>query len=42
VAFWHRWENEHPKQFQPEELPHQQSAQLPEEQVLPPRPAERS
>ena len=42
VAFWHRWENEHPKQFPPEELPPQQSAQLPGQQVLPFRPDERS
>ncbi len=42
VAFWHRWENEHPKQFPPEELPSQQSVVLPGQQVLPPRPAERS
>ena len=42
VAFWHRWENEHPKQFPPEKLPSQQSVVLPGQQVLPPRPAERS
>jgi predicted PurR-regulated permease PerM len=42
VAFWHRWENDHPKQFPPEELPSQQSVVLPGQQVLPPRPAERS
>ena len=42
MAFWHRWENEHPKQFPPEELPHQQSSLLSGQQVLPPRPAERS
>lgn len=29
VAFWHRWENAHPKQFPPEELPPQQSAPSP-------------
>jgi predicted PurR-regulated permease PerM len=35
VAFWHRWENEHPKQFPPEELPPQQSVVLPEQRVAP-------
>jgi predicted PurR-regulated permease PerM len=33
VAIWHRWENEHPEQFPPEELPLQQSAPLPRQQV---------
>jgi len=42
VAFWHRWEHEHPKQFPPEEMPLQQSAPLPGQQVLPFRPDERS
>jgi predicted PurR-regulated permease PerM len=28
VAWWHRWENEHPKQFPPEEMSHQQSSLL--------------
>ncbi len=35
VALWHRWENEHPKQFPPEELPPQQSVVLPEQRVAP-------
>jgi predicted PurR-regulated permease PerM len=30
VALWHRWQDEHPDQFPPEELSHQQSALLPE------------
>jgi predicted PurR-regulated permease PerM len=42
VALWHRWEHKHPEQFPPEELPPQQSAPLPEQQVLPFRPDERS
>lgn len=42
MAFWHRWENEHPKQFPPDELSHQQSALMSGQQVLPPRPAEQS
>ena len=42
VAFWQRWENEHPKQFPPEELSHQQSSLLSGEQVVPTRTAERS
>ncbi len=42
VALWHRWENEHPKQFPPEEPPDQQPAPLPEQKGLPFRPAERS
>jgi predicted PurR-regulated permease PerM len=29
VAIWHRWKNEHPEQFPPEELPLQQSAPFP-------------
>ena len=35
VATWHRWEHGHPEKFPPEELPHQQSALLPGEQVAP-------
>ncbi len=35
VAIWHRWKDEHPEQFPPEELPPQQSALLPEQQVAP-------
>ena len=35
VALWHRWKDEHPEQFPPEELPLQQSALLPEQQVAP-------
>lgn len=35
VALWHRWKDEHPDQFPPEELSSQQSALLPEEQVVP-------
>ncbi len=35
VAFWHRWENEHPKQFPPEEMPLQPSGPLPGQQVAP-------
>jgi len=31
VALWHRWKDEHPDQFPPEELPLQQSASLPEQ-----------
>ena len=42
VALWHRWKQEHPEQFPPEESPLQPSAQLPEQQVLPFRPDERS
>src|SRR5207245_2390456 len=42
VALWHRWKQEHPEQFPPEEPPLQPSAQLPEQQVLPFRAAERS
>src|SRR6266699_3814944 len=33
VALWHRWENEHPEQFPPEESPLQPSAPLPGQQV---------
>jgi predicted PurR-regulated permease PerM len=33
VAIWHRWENKHPEQFPPEELPDQQSALLPGQKV---------
>ena len=35
VAIWHRWKDEHPEQFPPEELSPQQSARLPEQQVAP-------
>ena len=35
MAFWHRWESEHPKQFPPEEVPPQQSALLPGQIVTP-------
>src|SRR5258708_35848934 len=35
VALWHRWKDEHPKQFPPEELPPQQSALLPGQQIDP-------
>jgi predicted PurR-regulated permease PerM len=35
VAFWHRWEQQHPKRFPPEEVPLQQAAPLPEQKVLP-------
>jgi predicted PurR-regulated permease PerM len=35
VALWRRWKVEHPEQFPPEELPLQQSALLPEQQVAP-------
>ena len=41
VALWRRWKQEHPEQFPPEP-PLQPSAQLPEQQVLPFRAAERS
>ncbi len=33
VALWHRWKDEHPEQFPPEELPLQQSAPLPRQQA---------
>jgi len=42
VAIWHRWKNEHPEQFPPEESPLQPSAPLPGQPVLPSRPDERS
>jgi predicted PurR-regulated permease PerM len=42
VAIWHRWKNEHPEQFPPEEVPLQPAAPLPEQPLLPFRPAERS
>src|SRR6266699_1424922 len=35
VALWHRWKDEHPEQFPPEELPLQQSAPLPGQQAAP-------
>jgi predicted PurR-regulated permease PerM len=35
VALWRRWKDEHPDQFPPEEVPLQQSALLPEQQVDP-------
>jgi predicted PurR-regulated permease PerM len=35
VAFWHRWEHEHPKQFPPEEVPPQQADLSPGQQVAP-------
>src|SRR5258708_3653127 len=35
VALWHRWKDEHPDQFPPEELPLRQSAVLPEQQGTP-------
>src|SRR6266566_2392579 len=35
VAIWHRWKNQHPEQFPPEELPLQQSAPLPGQQAAP-------
>jgi predicted PurR-regulated permease PerM len=35
VAFWHRWEHEHPKQFPPEEMPLQPSGPLPGQQGAP-------
>ncbi|HEX6554360.1 MAG TPA: AI-2E family transporter [Ktedonobacteraceae bacterium] len=35
VALWHRWKDEHPEQFPPEELPLQPSAPLPGQQVAP-------
>src|SRR2546430_17351104 len=34
VALWHRWKQEHPEQFPPEEPPLQPSAQLPEQQEI--------
>jgi predicted PurR-regulated permease PerM len=35
VALWHRWKNEHPEQFPPEELAPQQSVLLPGQQGAP-------
>jgi predicted PurR-regulated permease PerM len=35
VAFWHRWEHEHPKLFPPEEVPLKQAAPLPGQQGAP-------
>src|SRR6266704_2391551 len=35
VALWHRWKDEHPDQFPPEEEPLQPSASLPGQQVTP-------
>src|SRR2546423_560466 len=35
VALWHRWKEEHPEQFPPEELPLQPSAPLPGQQAAP-------
>jgi predicted PurR-regulated permease PerM len=35
VALWHRWKEEHPEQFPAEEMPLQQSALLPAQQVAP-------
>src|SRR5215469_6382113 len=35
VALWHRWKDEHPEQFPPEEVPLQQLALLPEQQAAP-------
>jgi predicted PurR-regulated permease PerM len=35
VAFWHRWEHEHPKLFPPEEVPPKQAALMPEQKVTP-------
>ena len=42
VALWHRWKQEHPEQFPPEESPLQPSAPLPGQPVLPSRTDERS
>src|SRR6266567_234372 len=42
VAIWHRWKNEHPELFPPEESPLQPSAPLPGQPVLPSRPDELS
>jgi predicted PurR-regulated permease PerM len=33
VALWHRWKDQHPDQFPPEELPPQQAALVPGQQV---------
>jgi predicted PurR-regulated permease PerM len=35
VALWHRWKDEHPEQFPPEEAPLQPSAPLPRQQGAP-------
>jgi len=35
VAYWHRWEHDHPKLFPPEEVPPKQAALLPEQKVTP-------
>jgi predicted PurR-regulated permease PerM len=35
VAIWHRWKDEHPEQFPPEEVPLQQSALVPGQKVTP-------
>jgi len=35
MALWHRWKDEHPEQFPPQEMPLQPSALLPEQQGLP-------
>jgi len=35
VAVWHRWEQKHPDQFPPEEVPPQQSASVPEQEATP-------
>jgi len=35
VALWHRWKDEHPDQFPPEEVPLQQSALMAEQRVAP-------
>src|SRR5215467_99909 len=35
VALWHRWKDEHPDQFPPEELPLLQPAELPEQRLAP-------
>src|SRR5438270_6889479 len=35
VALWHRWKDEHPDQFPPEEEPLQPSASLPGQQIAP-------
>jgi predicted PurR-regulated permease PerM len=35
VAFWHRWEQQHPKRFPPEEVPLEQAVPLPEQKVKP-------
>jgi predicted PurR-regulated permease PerM len=35
VAIWHRWKDKHPEKFPPDEVPHQQSALSPGQQVAP-------